>query len=181
MREEFLELHEADHHRVVAFVRSNGASLDQAQEATHEAFVEAWQAVQTPGAWERIEHPAAWIRTVALRRYRRPPGARGQVPMVSTPPELLPEHHPGTTPPPDPMELAIGRTDVLAALRTLDDDCRAVIAFAMDGFSAVDTAAALGMDYQKVCNLRRKARKQLAALLAPACQQARQQEGGTTR
>ncbi|MFF5265033.1 RNA polymerase sigma factor [Actinomadura viridis] len=178
MRAEFLQLHEDHHHRVVAFLLSYGASLDDAQDATHDAFVEAWHAVQTPGAWKRIEHPAAWIRKVALRRYQRPPGPRDRPPTVSLQPDLVPEPAPESGPSRvDPVELAIARTDVLAALRTLDNDCRAVIAFQMDGFSAVETAAALGMDDQRVRNLRKKARARLAAMLAPA----RTQEGGAPR
>jgi RNA polymerase sigma-70 factor (ECF subfamily) len=62
---------------------------------------------------------------------------------------------------PDPIDAHGSMLDVHAALRTLDDDCRAVIAFHLDGFSTVETATALGIDNQRVRNLRKKARAQL--------------------
>jgi RNA polymerase sigma factor (sigma-70 family) len=173
MRAELLQLYDAHYHRVVAFLRAYGATLLDAQDAAQEAFLEAWRAVTTPGGWEQVEHPAAWIRMIALRRYRRPSDRRRQPPTTIISDDLLELPQPG----PDPADLTAQTLDVLAALRSLDSEVRAVMAFYLDGFSAVETGAALEIDDQRVRNLRKKGRAQLAQILA----QTRQQEGGTAR
>ncbi|WP_165488449.1 RNA polymerase sigma factor [Actinomadura formosensis] len=164
MRAQLLELHDAHHARVVAFLLSNGASLHDAQDAAQEAFMQAWRAANQPGAWAQIKNPAAWIYGVALRRYRYPSPALGRPPIVPVPPDQLPTDT--RTASPDPADLVAATHDTLTALAALDDDTRAVIAFQMSGFSAVETAAALDIDDQRVRNLRKKARSQLRVWLA---------------
>ena len=77
VREEWIEFYDAQYHRVVRFLMLNGASKADAQDAAHDAFIESWDLLaKDPERWRAVAGKAAWIRTVALRRYRRPPGPR---------------------------------------------------------------------------------------------------------
>lgn len=99
-------------------------------------------------------------RTVALCRYRRPLGPRrrsliadGEIP-----------DRPGPGPGHD--ELTVQARSVLDALRTLDQESRAVIAYDMDGIPAADIACELGISQQRVRDIRKKARAALKRWLA---------------
>ncbi|TDD83481.1 RNA polymerase sigma factor [Actinomadura rubrisoli] len=173
MREPFLELFEHHHRKVVAFLMSNGATLAEAQDAAQDAFLEAWQSA-TSGTWEQISNPPAWIRVVALRRYRRPPGPRNRPLVTSSSPELLPDEPASAL---GPEELTTQTLTVLGALQNLDEECKTVMAFHLDDFPAVEIAKALRTDAQKVRNLLKKARAQLAQDLAAPDDQ----KGGTAR
>ncbi len=71
-----------DHyHLVIRFLMHNGATQPDAEDATHEAFTESYDlATKKPDHWRAITGKAAWIRTVALRKYQRPPGTRKRSP-----------------------------------------------------------------------------------------------------
>lgn len=70
----FYEVH---FHRVVRFVMLNGASQEDALDATQEAFIASWSLMNTdPGRWQEITSKEAWVRKVALRKYYRPSGSR---------------------------------------------------------------------------------------------------------
>ncbi|GAA0945045.1 hypothetical protein GCM10009550_18430 [Actinocorallia libanotica] len=160
--EEFLDLYEAHYTKVVRFViLACSATKEAAEEAAQEAFVEAWQKASKPGDWEKVDQPLAWLRSVAQRRYRRPGGIRRDRPPTVTgvPLEDLLDL---STRRPGPDELATVAVDLLNALCSLPgDDLRAVMAFTLDGFPDSVIAAQLGMDPQRVRNLRAKARRLL--------------------
>jgi RNA polymerase sigma factor (sigma-70 family) len=159
MRANFIEFFDREYAYVVRFVMRGGqASLDAAEDAAQEAFVDAWSlAVAEPlGRWSDVSDPRAWIRTVALNKHRRPPGPRRRP--VIVPVSDLPE-----TPQPD---LTHESLFVLEALHSLDEQTRAVMAFHLDGFPGPAIAAQLGITDQQARDLLKKARKILASKLA---------------
>jgi len=155
-RSEWIGFYDTHYHRVVRFVMHNGASQANAQDAAQDAFLESWALVsKDPDRWQAIAGKAAWIRTVALRRYRRPPGSRRR------PPEARDEMPDQPVPGPGHEELTVQAQLVLRALRSLDEEARAVMAFELDGISAADIARALNITQQRVRDVRKKARKVL--------------------
>jgi len=169
MREDFLNFHARNYHLVVRFLMLNGATLHEAQDASQEAFLDAWKQLKKPNGWRTIQDPRAWIRTVALRKYRRPTRSPlrvspvADIPDMSQPDEI------------DHGELTTQAQYVLATLRDLDDDTRAVMAFHLDGFSTPQIAAHLGITDQKARDQLKKARKILARKLG----ELDRKEGGT--
>lgn len=129
----------------------NGASRPDAEDAAHEAYTESYDlATRSPGRWEAITGKPAWIRTVALRRYRRPPGPRKR-PVTGG--DEVPGH-PALAP--GPEDLAIQTQIVLQALLTLGEEARAVIAFDIDGIPSGDIARELRISQQRVREVRRE-------------------------
>lgn len=159
VRAAFLDLWQSDYDSVVRFLMRSGARAEAAQDAAQDAFVDAWSLVTRPGEWEKIDNPRAWIRTVALRKYRRPPGPRRRPPTVLVP--EVPDRE--WT---DHAELTTTTMFVLTELRSLDEDTRTVMSFHMDGFTSVEISRQLGMTDQKVRDLIKKGRKILARRLA---------------
>jgi RNA polymerase sigma factor (sigma-70 family) len=162
VRAEWISFYDTEYRQVIGFMMKNGASLQDAQDAVHEAFVESWDLMQTrPGNWKAIANQRAWIRTVALRKFRRPPGSR-----------IRPQLAAGTKIPdvsahdPEPGELTAQTQAVLHALRCLDEGARRVMAFRLDGFSTDEIAAALDITEQRVRDLMKKARRDLKRILA---------------
>ena len=73
-------LYDDHYHRVVRFLMLNGASPPDAEDAAHEAFTESYVlASKHPARWQATNGKAAWIRTVALRKYRRPQAPAGDL------------------------------------------------------------------------------------------------------
>ncbi|MFI0410812.1 RNA polymerase sigma factor [Actinomadura sp. 3N508] len=177
MRDRFLDFYAEQYPQVVRFVMiARRATLETAEDAAQEAFIEAWHTAHKPGAWERVGNREAWIRTIALRRHARPGGSRRrEPPTVSGLEGLLADC---SCPQSDPADLATGTMRVLEALHAIPDDlARAVMAFTLDGHPDSVIAAHLDLDTQKVRNLRTKARTLLRGHLASS----RAQEGGTAR
>lgn len=114
-----------------------------------------------PGRWQAITNQPAWIRTVALRRYKRPPGPRTR-PQLSPHAEIpdLPSPWPG------PGDITVQAQLVLEALRSLDEEARPVMAFCLDDFTTLETATALGITEQRVRDVKKKARAALKRALA---------------
>ncbi|WP_165969241.1 sigma-70 family RNA polymerase sigma factor [Actinomadura sp. KC06] len=152
MRQDFLDFVDAEYHLVVRLVMRDGADLADAQDAAQQAFLQGWRRVED-GRWGEIVHPRAWIREVAFRHHRAQCRARSQTPLG--PDVDFPEPGPGHA------ELTGEARDVVAFLQRLDPDCRAVIAFDLDGIPPGAIATTLGITEQKVRDLRKKARKQL--------------------
>lgn len=162
VREEFLDFIEGEYHRVVGFQMLAGASRQDAEDATQEAFLQGWREVNS-GRWESIGNPRGWIRTVAWNARRRPPGQKRVQPQVAhgvEPPDLA---EPG----PGHAELTEQTQTVLDALASLPEPERVVMAFTMDGFTSTETAPLLRLPQQKVLDLRKQARKALSRSLAP--------------
>jgi RNA polymerase sigma-70 factor (ECF subfamily) len=160
-RASFLDFYDQEYLQVVRFLVRYGASPSAAEDPAQDAFTEAWALTFPPCRWLDIDDPRGWIRTVALRKYLRPPGPRRRPPTVLVPePPEMPELAVG------PAELTIGTLFVLTALRSLDPESRAVMAFHLDGFTSPQIASYLGIKDQKARDLLKKARKNLAAQLA---------------
>jgi RNA polymerase sigma factor (sigma-70 family) len=170
MRQDFLDLFDAEFALLVRFVMRDGATLHDAQDSAQHAFMQGWRAVRD-GRWERIDRPRAWIRTVALRHHRA--RARAEVP-VSQAPETA-------APGPGHAELTGQARDLVAALRLLDDDARAVLAFHLDDIPTCDIAAHLNITDQRARDLLKKARRTLRRhLAAPPHQPTRTADGPAT-
>lgn len=162
MRGEWIGFFDSQYHRVIRFVMNNGATLHEAQDAAQEAFIESWCMAQTrPAEWAAITGKEAWIRTVALRKYRRPPGARTR--LRADPAAEMPEIPAVGA---SPEELAVQSQMVLRALRSLDEEARAVMAFHLDEFITREIAATLGVNEQRVRDILKRARKDLKRHLA---------------
>jgi RNA polymerase sigma factor (sigma-70 family) len=175
VREHFLDFYAEQYPQVVRFVMvARHATLQAAEDAAQEAFIEAWRTAHSPGAWDRIKNREAWIRTIALRRHLRPGGTRNRQPPTVAGADDLVTDRPSSQP--DPADLATGTMRVLQALHAVDDDhARAVMAFTLDGYPDRVIATQLDLDPQQVRNLRTKARTLLRRHLATS----RAQEGGT--
>jgi RNA polymerase sigma factor (sigma-70 family) len=170
VRAEWVDFFDAHYHRVVRFLMHNGASLADAQDAAQEAFIESFQLMsQSPERWAAVTGKPTWIRTVALRRYRRPPGPRRRPLTVG---DAIPDR-PVLGPGHD--ELTVQAHLVLQALQALDEEARAVMAFDLDGIPAADTAGALGVTQQRVRDIRKKARTVLKQELARQAEPGRRQ------
>jgi RNA polymerase sigma factor (sigma-70 family) len=172
-RTSVLDLWESEYNRVVRFVMRAGADVHAAEDATQWAFVEAWKLAMRPDEWEKIHNPKAWIRTVALRKYRRPPGRRRQPLTVAV--AEVPEWEISR----DDADLTNQSMFVLAELRRLDKDTRTVMAFHIDGFTSAEIARQLKTTDQKVRDLLKKGRKVLARRLSPLREHGDGMEMGT--
>jgi len=171
MREDFLELCEQQHAQVVAFMMRCGATLPDAQDAAQEAFCAAWsELTQHPERWQLVGKPAGWLRDVAVKRWRRPLGARQRVP-ESLVGELPDRSHPGN----DVGELTALTATVQLVLASTDETTRIIWAYHRDGFANVEIGRWLGMDAQKVTDILKKTRSALRLALAEHV------EGRTTR
>jgi len=62
-------------------------------------------------------------------------------------------------------DLSVGALVVMDALRSLEPELQAVMAFDLDGFTAAESGGYLGLTDQQVRDRRKKARKILAAKL----------------
>jgi RNA polymerase sigma factor (sigma-70 family) len=157
----FVNFYDREYPQVLRFLMRFGASLQAAEDAGQQAFLEAW--AMPPGLWADIADPRAWIRTLALRRYWRPPGARRRLltqPLVDRDIDETPQPGEGHA------DLTPGTLFVVDALRSLDSDSRAVMAFHLDGFKAPEIAVQLGITGQQARDLLKKARKILGRKLA---------------
>ena len=161
-RTEWINFYDTHYHRVIRFVMlHSGASLEDAQDAAHEAFTESWEMMATdPARWRAITNQSAWIRTVAVRRHRRPPGPRIRSHMSADAeiPDL-------PCPDPGPGEMTAQTQTVLLALSNLDAESRTVMAFYLDDFTVADIASALGVTEQRVRDMQKRARATLKRAL----------------
>jgi len=163
MRAAWLDLYDTELHPVIRFVMKSGpAGLEDARDAAHEAFLESWRLMnKRPEDWSTIRNPRAWLRTVALRRLRRPPGPRNRPPLDTC--ADLPD---APAPSLDPGEFTAQVQTVLAELRQLDREAREVMAYLTDGFTAAAIGEAMGITEQRVRDVIRRARTYLKRRLA---------------
>jgi DNA-directed RNA polymerase specialized sigma24 family protein len=156
----FIEFYDREYHLVVRFVMNCGASLAAAEDAAQEAFLDAWRLMSVPGKWAIIDDPRGWIRVVALRKYWRPPGCRKEPQAILQP--VTPDTGDAGV---SQVDLSVGALVVIDALRGLEPELRAVMAFDLDGFTAAESGGYLGLTDQQVRDRRKKARKILAGQL----------------
>lgn len=156
VRADFLEFYDRQFPYIVRFLIYVGANPQDAENATQEAFIDAWHLTAPPGKWADIEQPDGWIRTVALRKCWR--NSRMILPVADS--QEMPQ------PDSDHGELTPQTLAVLDALHSLDLEARAVMAFHMDGFTSVEIAVLLDITDQRARDLLKKARKILRKTLA---------------
>lgn len=162
VRATFLDFHQREYVPVVTFLRRANATLEDAEDAAQEAFLQAWRYCNRLGGWESIRSARGWIRRIAINEYYRILRER---PKRSPFEEDLTEYIPRGQAP-DHGELTVQAEFVRAILGQLDPETRAVMAFHTDGFRSVDIAKYLSMSDQKVRDLTKKGRKALMAGLA---------------
>jgi len=162
MRADWIAFYDAEYHMVVRFLMRNGADLEDARDATEEAFLDSWTLMTNqPSRWAEIRDRRSWIRVVALRKRQRPPGPRRR-PLLADNAEIPDVAAPG----PEPGELTAQTQAVLQALRGLDSQAQAVMAYLMDGFPAAVIATTLGITEQRVRDVTKRARTALKRTLA---------------
>jgi DNA-directed RNA polymerase specialized sigma24 family protein len=161
IRADWLAFYDHEYALVVRFVMHCGASLQAAEDAVQDAFVDAWALTARADAWTAITDPRGWIRRVALRKYQRPPGKHrrpaampvGDVPEMTQPGQIH-------------ADLTNETLLVTAALRRLEPEPQAAMAFYLDGFTGPQIASQLGITDQKARDLLKAARRVLARELA---------------
>ena len=156
----FVEFYDREYHLVVRFIINCGASLAAAEDAAQEAFLEAWQLMSVARKWTAVVDSRGWIRAVALNKYRRPPGRR-QPPLATVHAAMADTKDPSIS----PADLSVSTVQVIDALRLLEPELQAVMAFDLDGFTAAEAGRYLGLTDQQVRDRRKKARKILAGKL----------------
>jgi RNA polymerase sigma-70 factor (ECF subfamily) len=156
----FVEFYDREYHLMVRFIMNCGASLAAAEDAAQEAFLEAWQLMSVTRKWTAVVDPRGWIRAVALNKYRRPPGRRQ--PSRAIVHAAMADREDSSI---SPADLSVGTMQVIDALRSLEPELQAVMAFDLDGFSAAEAGRYLGLTDQQVRDRRKKARKILAGRL----------------
>jgi RNA polymerase sigma factor (sigma-70 family) len=162
VRAEWIDFYDTNFLRVVRFVMHNGGARDEARDAAQDAFTESWDLMnRNPSGWQAVQRKETWIRTVALRRYLRPPGPRRR-PLSRDGGEVPDRPAPG----PGHDELTAQAQAVLQALRALDEEARTVMAFDLDGIPTSDIAAALHVTEQRVRDIKKRARTALKRHLA---------------
>jgi RNA polymerase sigma factor (sigma-70 family) len=157
MRTAWVDFYDHEYQPVVRFVVRLGAGLEDARDAAGEAFTESLVLVNhEPEKWAQIEDKRSWVRSVARRKYKRPPGKRIQ-PLVDKYADIPDLPDPGL----EPGELTAQTQAVLQELRKLDEETRTVMAYYMDRFPAAVAANELGITEQRVRDLTKKARATL--------------------
>ncbi len=135
--------------RITILLIAMGASRADAEDATQEAMILAWQ------QWDSIREPAAWIRTVAVRAFWRHVGTQPdrtvQLEDISSEPTIDP----------DLGMFALEQQHILRLLRGLPSEQRTVAALSYDGLSCEEIAELTGKSSATVRSNLRHARRAL--------------------
>ncbi|MEU1747368.1 RNA polymerase sigma factor [Micromonospora arida] len=148
---EYAACYEQERVPLVKFLVYQGASPQDAFDAAHQAFVEAWR------RWEQIQNPKAWLRIVAVRALKS--AAQPTVPM--------PDRYDFADSAPTGMQLSEETMDLMTALRRLPPLQREIMAWTVDGFGPSEIAKQLGMSGEAVRQALHRARQNLKRLLFP--------------
>ncbi|MER8233222.1 sigma-70 family RNA polymerase sigma factor [Streptomyces sp. NPDC094049] len=147
---------------VTVFLMNLGASVYEAADAAHEAFL-----ALLPDKWRDLDHPRAWLRKVAYRNYLR------QIERRDNPLDSVPDR-PGGTCPVDLVLLTEEQARVLDALGQLSPAERESMAWKLDGFTHEEAALVLGKSPAAVRKAYGRARERLIVIL----QLKREEEAG---
>jgi RNA polymerase sigma factor (sigma-70 family) len=140
--------------KAVVLLISAGASRADAEDATQEAMIQAWQ------HWKSIREPAAWLRTVALRTWLK------QCDMQRFMTIQLDNADRSTVLGPDLSIFATEQQQVLRLLRALPPMQRAVVALFYDGAPCDEIAELLDVAEATVRSHLRHARRALKEMMA---------------
>lgn len=147
----YLALVDREHAAVVRFLVWCGCPPQDSTDAAQEAFLEAWRLMaMRPDKWAKVASPERWLRSVALRKWKRPPGPRHRVP--ETPVAEFPEQ-------PVVTEHDSAFTIVWRALQSQDETTRIVWSLTRDGFSRKEIGELLGISEQRVTDILKKVRR----------------------
>ncbi|MDQ0605419.1 RNA polymerase sigma factor (sigma-70 family) [Streptomyces canus] len=127
----FADVYRAEMPLLARFVMKHGASPQEAADAAHEAFAQAYE------NWDRIRYPARWLRTVATRIYFR---AKLREDLPGELPSPRAEFHLPTN-----IELSDQERDVYAALAELPPRQRQVMAWYYDWYTVPEIAEVLSI------------------------------------
>ncbi|MFI6567081.1 RNA polymerase sigma factor [Streptomyces sp. NPDC050534] len=138
---------------IVLFVYKNGATWDDAWDATQNAFAETFQ------RWDSIDYPAKYVRATALRNYRAQQQRSSEDVRRATEAEWF--YFPSF----DQLKLLDEEKDVIDAIAKLPDRQREVMAWSYDGFSISEISDLLRVDAGRVRSNLHLARKRLKEAL----------------
>lgn len=140
--------------RTAVLLITLGASQADAEDATQEAMVRAWN------EWCSIREPAAWVRTVAIRSYLRMVrrGNASEVPLDESVPHPAADDGLGS--------FEEEQQEVLRLLRGLPSRQQAVTALYYDGLNCEEIADALRQKPATVRSNLRNARRSLREVIA---------------
>ncbi len=128
-----------------------GASRADAEDATQEAMILAWQ------QWESLDSPAAWVRTVAVRTFWRRASAQG-LQEAATDKDTAADQSAVDA---DLVVFTEEQQDILRRLRELPKVQRTVFALYYDGLSCEEIADLLDKTPATVRSNLRHARQSL--------------------
>ncbi|PSJ28805.1 hypothetical protein B7P34_10145 [Streptosporangium nondiastaticum] len=159
----FADFFTAEYPRVVHSLMRAGATYEEAEDATQDAMQELLR------TWADCKCPAGWVRTAAWHAYCKK-AERNRRRLVL---ESRTAHLSGPAPaaPPEPDE----HKRVLEALRALPPRQGQVLALHLDGYSAQEIAALLGV---KASTVRSNLRHAIAALRS-SLENHEEDEGGS--
>jgi RNA polymerase sigma factor (sigma-70 family) len=139
--------------RTVVLLIAMGASRADAEDATQEAMIRAWQ------QWESIREPTAWVRTVAVRTYCK---------LVSQRQSRTTSLDEATGECPADPDLSIFTEEqqhVLRLLRALPTQQRVVAALSYDDLTCEEIAELTGKSSATIRSHLRHARKTLRGMV----------------
>lgn len=162
------EMHEKEYANLVRFLIYHGATWNEAQDATQDAFTQMCR----PGT--RISQARAWLRKVAwrcwIKQQVRWENSSAEIPETSlTLKWETPAHA---------MELDEEQRTVITLLSTLPAKQRAAMAWHMDGFTTAESARAMGTTEAAVRQNLARARRALKDGLGLGRARDHESEGG---
>ncbi|MFF4362829.1 RNA polymerase sigma factor [Streptomyces sp. NPDC001351] len=149
----FTDFYASEVRLIVLFVYKNGATWDDAWDATQNAFAEAFQ------RWDSIDYPAKYVRATALRNYRAQKQRSSEDVRRATEAEWF--YFPSF----DQLKLLDEEKDVIDAIAKLPERQREVMAWNYDGFSIPEISDLLHVDPRRVRSNLHLARKRLKEAL----------------
>lgn len=129
-------LHHDEFPGLVRFLLLQGASWSEAQDAAQDAFTQMCR----PGT--HIRHPKAWLRTVAWRSLLRQQ-VRHEDSFADVPETVANWHTPAHA-----AEVGVEERRVIELLLRLPAKQRAILAWTLDGFTAQESAEAMGITHE---------------------------------
>ena len=140
---------------MVLYLRKNGASGPEAEDAAQEAMTDAYR------SWDRIRSPRAWVRRAAFRSYlRHVRKLRRESPALEAEDALMADRI-SRVEGSEPDE----QWRVIAVMRRLPPEQRKVAALFYDGFSLAEIAEVVGKPAGTVRSLLRHARLRLREVI----------------